>query len=154
MSKTLASFLLIFAIVSMSIFLLREMVLQNSSHDTEIPTRLSINGAEIEIELADTLEKRVRGLSGRDKLLKNQGMLFIFDKPNFHSIWMKDMRFALDIIWIDEEWRVIDITKNALPESFPQTFRPISPAKYILEVNAGFTEKNRIRIGNQVERSK
>ncbi|MCH7882886.1 DUF192 domain-containing protein, partial [Patescibacteria group bacterium] len=104
-----------------------------------------------EIELADTSEKRVHGLSGRDKLFENQGMLFIFDKPDFHSIWMKNMHFALDIIWIDEEWRVTDITKNALPESFPQTFQPTSLTKYILEVNAGFTEKNRIRIGDRVE---
>ena len=130
------------------------MQAQDSFSQRKIPPLLTINGAEIEIELADTSEKRVHGLSGRDKLFENQGMLFIFDKPDFHSIWMKDMHFALDIIWIDEKWQIIDITKNALPESFPQTFQPISLAKYILEVNAGFTDKNHIRIGDRVEGSK
>src|SRR4030042_2564613 len=60
-----------------------------------------INGQKIFVEIADTPEKRSQGLSGRDNLSQNQGMLFIFNQPAIPSFWMKDMNFPLDFIWIN-----------------------------------------------------
>ena len=112
--------------------------------------KIKINGIPVEVELADTLEKRVRGLSGRADLSENRGMLFIYDTPGFYEIWMKDMEFPVDIIWIDKNGKIIDITKNVKPESFPKTFTSSGPAKYILEVNAGFSDKNNLKVGDLV----
>lgn len=113
---------------------------------------LKINDVEVQIELADTIAKRTLGLSGRDFLSENRGMFFIFDEPGFYSFWMRDMNFAIDIIWIDENFNIIDITKNVTPESFPKTFKPQEPVKYVLEVNSGWAGNNSIKVGDIVHR--
>lgn len=107
-----------------------------------------INNSTIEIEVADTSEERSKGLSGRESLSKNRGLLFIYPEPDFYGIWMKDMKFSIDVIWFDENYRVIDIVQGVRPESFPKTFKPPAPAKYVLEVNAGFTSEYEIKIGD------
>lgn len=111
---------------------------------------IAIKDTEIGIELADTAEKKAHGLSGRSDLGENQGMLFLYDKPGLYSFWMKGMQFPIDIIWIDENYTIIDITKNVRPDSFPQSFQPQRHAQYVLEVNAGFADKNDIDIGDAV----
>lgn len=122
---------------------------------------LRIGNVPIHVEIADTDEERIRGLSGRDVLLPNNGLLFIFDEPGIQGIWMKDMRFAIDIIWIApfsstsssggrDTYRVVDIKRNAMPESFPEIFYPVEEALYVLEVNAGFTDLYNISVGDAV----
>ena len=112
---------------------------------------LKINSTYINVELANTAEERARGLSGRDSISKGDGMLFVFNKPAIPSFWMKNMNFSIDIIWIGENYIIVDITKNVLPNSFPQTFQPQTPAKYVLEVSAGFSDRQDIEIGDRVE---
>src|SRR3990167_3839192 len=70
-----------------------------------------INNHKIYIEIADTSEKRAQGLSNRDSLPEDHGMLFIFDTYQKSAFWMKDMRFPIDIIWIRDDI-IVDITKN------------------------------------------
>lgn len=102
----------------------------------------------IEVEIADTPEQRAKGLSGRESLAENRGLLFIYDQPGLYGIWMKEMKFPIDIIWIDSNKKIISISKNIGPESFPEIFEPAAPAQYILEINAGFVDENRIKIGD------
>ena len=78
-------------------------------------------------------------------------MLFIFEKPGKYYFWMKDMNFPIDMIWIGEDMRVIYIKKNAQPESFPKTYGPDIDSKYVLEVVAGFSEKNNLKEGDRAE---
>ena len=113
---------------------------------TQNPT-LTIGDTKIEVEIADTPTTRAQGLSGRASLAENTGLLFIFDRGEYHNFWMKDMNFPIDIIWLDDNWRVVDITVNALPQDFPTTYQPRAPARYVLEVNAGFITTHRIMIG-------
>ncbi len=115
---------------------------------------MRINNATISVELATTPAAQERGLGGRRNLPENQGMLFLYDKAARYSFWMKNMQFPIDIIWIDENKRVVDITKNLSPATFPNTFQPTKPARYILEVNAGFADRNAIAIGNAVDLSR
>lgn len=112
---------------------------------------LKIKEREILVEIAQTISKREKGLSGRDFLPENQGMLFIFEKPDYHRFWMKGMRFALDFIWIREK-RIIDITEKVKPEDYqpPKTLTAKEPVDMVLEVNAGFVEKNGIKIGDEI----
>lgn len=112
--------------------------------------QLKINQTVLRVELADTPTKRAKGLSQREGMVENQGMLFIFEQPGRHSFWMKGMNFPLDIIWFNEEDGIVDIVKDIQPDSFPQTFKPRVPSQYVLEVNAGFVEKNQIKIGDPV----
>lgn len=111
---------------------------------------IKINDIEIEVELANKPDKKTRGLSNRNRLDKNKGILFIYEKPGFYHFWMKDMLFPIDIIWIDENAKIIDIKKDIQPETFPEKFTSSKPAQYILEVNAGFFDKNNIKIGDAV----
>ena len=78
-------------------------------------------------------------------------MLFKYDEPGIYGIWMKDMKFAIDVIWLDGGYRVIKIAENVRPDSFPKVFEPNQPALYVLEVNAGFAARNGIKAGDKVE---
>lgn len=98
------------------------------------------DGQRIIVELANTPEKRERGLSSRDLLETGHGLLFIFDTPGTYGFWMKDMRFPIDIVWIDENWQIIAVERNVSPETFPQIFTPEKPIRYALELNAGEAE--------------
>lgn len=115
------------------------------------PLAIQINQAEVLIEIAGSATSRAQGLSGRESLGEKQGMFFIFEEAELHSFWMKDMLFSLDIIWIDKDFKIVDIDRNITPESFPMLFQPSSPVNYVLEVNAGWTEKNNVRVGDRIE---
>ena len=67
------------------------------------------------VEVADTLNEREKGLSGKQSLEINKGMLFIFEKETLSGFWMKDMNFPIDIIWIDKNMRIIGIEKSPVP---------------------------------------
>ncbi len=114
---------------------------------------VKIKSAVLETELADTPEKRQRGLSGHAPLAENQAMLFIFEKPDFYSFWMKDMAFPIDIIWLDGGFSVVGLAQNISPKSFPKTFLPDSPAMYVLEIQAGLADKLGLVIGDKAELS-
>lgn len=114
---------------------------------------IELAGQNIKVELALTLADQEKGLGGRASLGENQGMLFAFDHLDRYHFWMKDMKFPLDMIWIGEDMKVVYIKKDATPESYPQSFGPsISDdfAKYVLEINAGFADKNNLKVGDSV----
>lgn len=113
--------------------------------------KIIIGDKTIFVEIADSQEKRTKGLSGRNSLPKNKGMLFLFDKPDFYGFWMKGMNFPLDFIWIKDN-EVIELTKNVKPEDFqpPNLLIPKDRVNKVLEVNAGFIEEFNIKIGDKV----
>lgn len=117
-------------------------------------SKVVIGGAVFIVDVADTPTTRTQGLSGRPSLGENEGMLFIFPESDKPAFWMKDMNFALDMIWIGSDMHIVDITENALPESFPATFSPKGNAQYVLEVNAHAAANNGINIGDTVQFSK
>lgn len=112
---------------------------------------VEIAGERIDVELALTKRAHMLGLSIKENLPEGEGMLFIFPKSGEYSFWMKDMKFPIDIIWIDENRRVVFIQPNAKPESYPATFTPEDDALYVLEVSAGFSQKNNLKVGDKVE---
>ena len=107
----------------------------------------------IQAEVVENDADRQLGLMFRDSLAENQGMLFIFDKVDRYGFWMKNMRFPLDIIWIDAEKRIVDIKKDmpACREENCETLMPAAEAKYVLEVQSGFTDRRGIKIGDRIE---
>lgn len=112
---------------------------------------LKINDVAIRVEIADTPEARTRGLSGRTSLPENQGMLFVFSTDAPYGIWMKDMHFAIDIVWLSAEGRIVDIKANVVPETYPEVFYPRADARYVLELPARLTELRSVSLGDLVE---
>jgi len=104
----------------------------------------------IETDIANTPELRTLGLSGRERLENDSGMLFVFEKPDFYGFWMKDMNFPIDIIWISENLNVVYIEKDVQPETFPKVFKPEGLSLYVLEINAGLSDLNNIKISSKV----
>lgn len=103
----------------------------------------------IDIEFADNQNERAQGLMYRTKLDENQGMLFIFPFEELQSFWMKNTVLPLDMLFINSELKIVTIHKNTEPYS-TKGYPSSSPAIYVLEVNAGFTEKYNIKKGDKV----
>lgn len=115
---------------------------------------ITINGLDVLVEIAKTDDQRSKGLSGRDRLPENTGMLFIFDSPKRWDFWMGGMKFSLDFIWIENN-SVADITENVLPPTMtannPVFVKPKTDVRYVLEVNSGWAKKNNIQVGDIVQ---
>ena len=112
---------------------------------------IKISGTMIKTELALTPAEKEQGLSGRSMSAEDESMLFVFDQPGKYAFWMKDMNFAIDIIWLGEDLRIVYIKKDARPESYPEIFSPEQDSKYVLEVVSGFSDKNNLKVGDKME---
>lgn len=110
-----------------------------------------INNKEITLYLANTEKRQELGLGGTKELKRDAGMLFLFDKDDFWSIWMKDMLIPIDVIWLNEKYEVIYIVPNMRPEDYPKIYTPSTLARYVIEVNSGFVKENSIEIGQKFE---
>lgn len=112
-------------------------------------TQVHIGGGVYSLWLADTEPARVQGLSGVEKLDLNGGLLMAFDSSDTHGIWMKDMNFPLDLVWLNSKKDVVYIVKNAPPENPVKTlYIPKDDAMYVLELPAGSVEKAGIKTGD------
>jgi uncharacterized membrane protein (UPF0127 family) len=113
-------------------------------------TKLNIEDVVFFVEVAQTDASRAKGLSGRPCITDDVALLFVFNESDLHGFWMKDMNFDIDIIWLDTEKKIIDVWKNASPRSYPEIRKPVSPAKYVLEVKAGTFEALSLNNGLQL----
>ncbi len=102
---------------------------------------LDIGETKVFVSLADTQEERQTGLSGQTFLPPNYGKLFVFEEPGNYGFWMKDMNFPIDIIWLDENMRILGIEHSVSPSTYPNVFYPPQNVSFVLEVNAGFSTK-------------
>lgn len=106
----------------------------------------------IKAEVADDSHERSYGLMYRTSLEENTGMLFIFDFSEKHGFWMKNTLIPLDILWLDENKKVIHmVTAQPCEEEPCLSFAPTRNALYVIETNAGFAEENNIQIGDEVK---
>lgn len=111
---------------------------------------IKVDEIPVEVQIADTEPRRVRGLMFQDQLPYDQGMIFVFDEPGLYSLWMLNMQFSLDMIWFDENGKVVHIEKDvppcktALEITTCQSVVPEGNAKYVLEVTSGFIDQNNI----------
>lgn len=144
-AKTVILFLILIVLILFSLFFFRIKQFQTR--------QIIINGNIIQIEIADSNEERIRGLSNRTSLPDSSGMLFIFPDVNYHSIWMKEMNFPIDIIWI-KYGIIVDLVNNApVPVNNLNiaTFTPQTTADSILEMRAGAIKRYRMKIGDNVK---
>ena len=100
--------------------------------------------------IADTDEKRTNGLSNIELMSVSEGMMFVFDKPDFYNFWMKDMKFPLDFIFLKDN-KVVDLLENIIPETYPKSFTSKTEADKVIELNAGEIKKSEIKIGDKID---
>jgi hypothetical protein len=119
-------------------------------------SQVTVGGKKVNITLADTDEKQVKGLSGVSYLPSDSGMLFAYgkDKPS-PRFWMKGMLIPLDIIWIADGKivsidRSVPVPDGSTPDSKLQIYQSPVPVDYVLEVNSGFSGLNNIEVGDIV----
>jgi len=146
----------IFYFVGILLFLILASVLDGAPAKSKefvasFPTTAILGQTTVTLEIADSPEERKRGLSYRNNLPESTGLLFVFDRSDKYGFWMKEMHFPIDIIWLDENYRVVHIKENARPESYPGVFKSESPALYVLEVNAGVAAQAGLEIGDIIE---
>jgi len=112
---------------------------------------VTINGLNINVQMADTDYLRYQGLSGQKNICELCGMLFTFPQEQVETMVMRNMNFPLDIIYIDNN-KIIKIDANLLPEGANPiyTYSSELPVNYILEVNSGVTDKYNINVGDEV----
>ena len=113
------------------------------------PIQLKVDGHSITAEVAATLETRARGLMFRTKLGKNAGMLFVFDQLGYHGMWMKNTLIPLSVAFIDEHGRILNIAEME-PHS-EITHSATGPARYALEMNAGWFSTRKIVPGSAIK---
>ena len=111
----------------------------------------SIRGAEFEAIIADTPALRERGLSGMASLNRDQAMVFIFERPEIVGFWMKDVLFSIDMLFVDENMRVISSARDVSPDTYPEVFYPKAPVKYVVEFLAGTLDRLGVEDGDIAE---
>ncbi len=132
------------AVVAFSVWFYRAHPLQ--------PT-VRIRNEVFAVDLAITPKEKERGLGGRERLVENKGMLFVYDHKERYPFWMKDMRFPIDIVWIEGK-TIVDISKNVpaprLPNEQLPIYRPIAPVDIVLELPAGTADRVGMTIGDKI----
>ncbi len=108
---------------------------------------IKVDDLVLEVQIADTEPRRVRGLMFQDQMPYDQGMIFVFNEPGIYSLWMLNMQFSLDMIWFDENGSIVHIEQNVPPCKTAteimacQSVIPSAEAVYILEVTSGFIKE-------------
>ena len=143
MNKILAAFLIL------AIFLIGLGVWQSS---TKSPSA-KINNYAFKLYVARAPKDKEIGLSKYKNLSKDMGMLFLFEKKDYYSFWMKQMEFPIDIIFI-QDGKIVTIYKNVEPPKSENggllIYKPKEPSNMVLEINAGLSSKYKLKVGDKV----
>lgn len=111
-------------------------------------TQVLLNGQTFKVDVAKTDSQLQVGLSNRKQIGENQGMLFLFETPSYYSFWMKEMKFPIDIIYINGD-KVTTVIENAKPPSSSSEqliiYEPQDKSDKVLEINAGLARKYNIK---------
>ncbi len=140
-------FIITLFIVIVVFFTFRNIFFTRSFSET---SSMVINGKVINVFIADDEVSRRKGLSILDRIKDNEAMLFIFDDIDYHNFWMKDMKFSIDIIWLDDNKKVIYEKKYARPSDYPSIYEPDVKSLYVLEFRYNFIDENNIKIGDSL----
>lgn len=159
MKKFIIQFILLMLVLAGALFIFQQN--PNLSNLPFLPKQpvfkeLEIDGAKLKVEIADTQEKRSKGLGGRQALASGEGMLFVFPDAQKRPFWMKGLSFPLDFIWIRED-KVVDLlhrvqspTPGQSDESLP-IYQSKEEVDKVLEVPAGTIQGLEIKVGDTVK---
>lgn len=102
-------------------------------------------------QIARSSKERQDGLMNRDSLAADQAMIFVFENPGIYRIWMKNMQFRLDVLWLHSDGTILDCLENLPPclNSFCPTYQPKREAAYVLELPAGTVKRLDMKPGDR-----
>jgi len=127
--------------------------IENAPKDRYLQSNISIDGFSLAADLALTSEQKEKCISVKDKLRENEAMLFVFEESAKHSFWMKDMKFPIDIMWLDSDGKVVHVEKRLEPCISVFTCTSYSPSRdsqFVLETVAGFTQRHNVSVGTDI----
>jgi len=110
--------------------------------------KVQIGDVNYSLELVNTDTTRQQGLSGKPNLQPNNGMLFDFKQDGYWQIWMKEMNFAIDILWLNNQKQVVGVKTEALPQNYPESYGAEQQSQYVIELPAGSVNERNIKIGD------
>lgn len=102
------------------------------------------------LEVVKTPEQHARGLSQRETIPKNYGMLFVFPDDGEYAFWMKDMLVPIDMFWLTKSGKVVHVERGVAPDTFPSSFVNDTPARYVLETRSGVAAIHSIEDGSMI----
>jgi len=125
---------------------------------SEDTSEVEVGNKKYNLYIAKTYQDMTKGLARFDSIKDNEGMLFIFDTPGNYTFFMKDMKFNIDIIFIDIDFKVIKIYQNVKKDSYKspkdyEAYKTYEPAKYVIELNEGEVLKNDLKLGDFISLS-
>ncbi len=126
-------------------YLLRPSIIFNGK------ANLRIGEMAFKLDVADTDQEWELGLAGREQMADDEGMIFLFGRSALWPIWMKGMKFPIDVIWLNAN-KAVDIKRNMLPEDIPvpASYYPISEADAVIELNAGMADQSGVKLGDRI----
>lgn len=111
-----------------------------------------VAGATFDLRVARTASELERGLSGTASLAPDEAMLFVLPARGSAGVWMKDMAYPIDIMWLDDRMSVVDVLRSAQPSSYPKTiYTPSSPSTFVVEMADGTVARHGITPGMRVQ---
>jgi len=114
---------------------------------SEDQATLSLNGELYHVTIMRTDAELQKGLSGTSSLPSGDGMLFVFPDGVVPVMWMKDMKYSIDMVWLNDDHQVVYTVENATPDSYPKKFQAPVSAHYVLELPSGTIKKTNIKNG-------
>lgn len=110
----------------------------------------TVGGATFNLEVVATEADREKGLSERDSIPSDGGMLFDFGAYGDWRMWMVQMRFPIDIVWLTQDQKIVHIKHNATPAEYPEIYKSETPAYYVLELPSGTMERLNVQVGDSI----
>ncbi len=110
------------------------------------------SGKVLQVEVMITDEDRAMGLMFRPSLSLDRGLLFVFEQPGFYPFWMKNCRFPIDMVWVDQDQQVVHVAEAVPPcKADPcPSYQPLRRASYVIEMNAGQARREKLVVGSRV----
>src|SRR5919109_2158970 len=126
----------------------------SSTDSRYLKAKVTVKGFELDADVPITSELMAKGLAVKNQLKENEAMLFVFEDSAKHSFWMKDMKFPIDIIWLDSNGKVVHIEQNLQPcvlVFICTSYSPDIDSQYVLETVAGFTQRHNVSVGTNID---
>lgn len=141
-------------VIAVVVLVIRNMLLPGLSGMFGQGAKATLGDQTINLEVAKTPEEQQIGLSEHTTLAENQGMIFTYEKPGYYSFWMRDMKFPIDIIFLDGE-KIVTVHKNVQPPTDKNASLPLytseQPANRVLETKAGLAEEYDLKKGDTID---
>ena len=139
-----------YGLSKLEIYSYSDLSIYDSDKDVHLRTIDMVCGTDNQFKayVAANDKDREKGLSIFPKIKSDESMIFVFDSLKKYSFWMKGMKFPIDMVWLDQDKKVVDIKNNIAVNSYPELFTPSDDSLYVLEFNAGTTYNSNIKIGD------